>query len=321
MPDASRERSTDEAIDALAREVRLLRTRVDGIEARLRISEAGRKQEAGSGKPDGEPVPAPDSPRPAPAERRESLEARVGSDWLAKAGVAALVLGVAFFVKYAIDNDWIGLTARIVLGVLGGILLVAAADLLRSRSPRYRNWAEVVAGGGFALTYFCLWAAYAFEEYRAIFGLTITTDGLLLAAAALAAAAYAALRDARGLAAEAFVLGYLTSFLSKDVPTLALVYTLVLSVALLTVAFRRSWTLLGEGALVASYVYVAFLVSQEVDGLLLLAATTSYYLTFLAASLGRGGTDATAARFRIVAGLGFLVVGTLAAEVKGTLDD
>ena len=43
----------------------------------------------------------------------------LGGNWLARVGVLALIIGVAFFLKLAFDNDWIGPTGRVVLGIFG----------------------------------------------------------------------------------------------------------------------------------------------------------------------------------------------------------
>ena len=49
-------------------------------------------------------LPAPPAPRPTPGR---NLEQTIGSRWLLYAGVAAVVLGMSYFVKYAFDSGWI----------------------------------------------------------------------------------------------------------------------------------------------------------------------------------------------------------------------
>ncbi len=41
-------------------------------------------------------------------ERYPDLEKFIGENLISKIGIAILVLAIGFFVKYAIDNDWIG---------------------------------------------------------------------------------------------------------------------------------------------------------------------------------------------------------------------
>ena len=66
--------------------------------------------------------------------RREGwLEAAIGGRLLLYVGTVALVLGVAFFLKYTFDRNWITEWMRVVLGAAGGLALVAGG--LRSRAP------------------------------------------------------------------------------------------------------------------------------------------------------------------------------------------
>ncbi len=51
-------------------------------------------------------------------------EALIGGNLLTKVGAAALVVGVGFFIKYAFDNQWVGETARIILGIITGMVLM-----------------------------------------------------------------------------------------------------------------------------------------------------------------------------------------------------
>src|SRR6185295_13375633 len=48
-----------------------------------------------------------------PEAFQESLESKIGGNLLNKIGMAAIILGMAYFLKYAIDNEWIGEAARV----------------------------------------------------------------------------------------------------------------------------------------------------------------------------------------------------------------
>src|SRR5262249_35473756 len=54
----------------------------------------------------------------------DSIETRIGSRWLLYVGVIAIVIGVSYFEKLAIDNQWIGEHARVLQGGVAGALLV-----------------------------------------------------------------------------------------------------------------------------------------------------------------------------------------------------
>jgi uncharacterized membrane protein len=79
--------------------------------------------------------------------------------WLNKIGVAALLLGMVFFFKYAVDQNWIGPWARVIIGFLVSGLLVYLGELWKEK---YGSRAFALAGGGIALFYFCIFAAYQF---------------------------------------------------------------------------------------------------------------------------------------------------------------
>src|SRR2546428_10742940 len=85
--------------------------------------------------PPSEPSPTPQGPsaeaRPMPhiplrpvfkpaAESGTNLESRIGSHWLNRIGIAAVLIGVSYFLKFAFDNNLIGATGRGTLGLLAG---------------------------------------------------------------------------------------------------------------------------------------------------------------------------------------------------------
>ena len=46
-------------------------------------------------------------------------------------GIFTLVLGIGYFVKYAIDKNWIGESARMGIGFLAGFILIIIANFIR----------------------------------------------------------------------------------------------------------------------------------------------------------------------------------------------
>jgi len=90
-----------------------------------------------------EPPPAMPWVRPAEPSPKSDMWARieehVGKRWMTWAGALALFLGVGFFVKYAMDRDWIGPTARVCLGAAFGIVLVAVGLLMIAGSYLYHR--------------------------------------------------------------------------------------------------------------------------------------------------------------------------------------
>src|SRR5438270_9617676 len=77
--------------------------------------------------------PMPARPVFASAEPDIDLESRIGSHWLNRIGISAVLIGVAYFLKYAFDNNWIGPAGRVTIGLLAGIAVVVWSERFRTR--------------------------------------------------------------------------------------------------------------------------------------------------------------------------------------------
>lgn len=94
---------------------------------------------------------------PQKPKEKSDLESIVGENILNKIGIAVLILGIGFFVKYAIDKDYINELGRVLIGVASsGILLTFAYFLKKS----YRAFSSVLAGGAIAVLYYSVTIAY-----------------------------------------------------------------------------------------------------------------------------------------------------------------
>ena len=82
----------------------------------------------------------------------------VGGNWLARIGVVALIIGAAFFLNLAIDNDWIGPTGQVVLGIIAGAALLAAGEYWQRK---YAIFAHALSGGGIGILYLSIFAAHS----------------------------------------------------------------------------------------------------------------------------------------------------------------
>src|SRR2546426_4093264 len=123
--------------------------------------------------PPSEPSPTPQRPseeaRPMPhiplrplfkpsAEPGTNLESRIGSHWLNRIGIAAVLIGVSYFLKFAFDNNWIGPAGRVTIGLLAGIAVVVWSERFRSRG--YTIFSYSLKGVGIGVLYLSLWAAF-----------------------------------------------------------------------------------------------------------------------------------------------------------------
>ena len=102
----------------------------------------------------------PSKPFTPYAKPETDLEKFIGENLLSKIGITVLVLGISFFVKYAIDQDWINETGRVIIGLIAGGILIGIAHRVRNS---YRSFSSVLMGGGLTVFYFTI--AFAFHQY------------------------------------------------------------------------------------------------------------------------------------------------------------
>src|SRR5579872_2215202 len=61
------------------------------------------------------------------------LESRIGSHWLNRIGIAALLIGISYFLKFAFDNNWIGPAGRVAIGLVSGIAIIVWSERFRRK--------------------------------------------------------------------------------------------------------------------------------------------------------------------------------------------
>ena len=94
-----------------------------------------------------------------PASRHSAdLESRIGSHWLNRIGIAAVLIGVSYFLKFAFDNNWIGPAGRIAIGMLAGIAVVIWSETFRRRG--YLVFSYSLKAVGIGVLYLSLYAAF-----------------------------------------------------------------------------------------------------------------------------------------------------------------
>ncbi len=184
------------------------------------------------------------------AREKGGLEASIGKKWLPKIGIISIVLGVAFFVIYAIQNKWIGPTGQVALGVLAGIVIIIIGEIFYRKE--YHNYGLTLVGGGFAIIYFAMFAAYRF--YGKVINISLTVDVLSLSIIIIAAVYFAIRYDSKIIAAEAFFLGYIVPLLTSSVNTFFLIYAIALTAGLTALTYFKNWKLLGAGGIAAMYI-------------------------------------------------------------------
>jgi uncharacterized membrane protein len=88
----------------------------------------------------------------------QSLESRIGSQWFNRVGILAVLIGVAWFLKLAFDNHWIGPRGRVMIGLLAGAGLIAWSERFHKRGFAIFSYSLKAIGSG--TLYLSLWAAF-----------------------------------------------------------------------------------------------------------------------------------------------------------------
>ena len=149
--------------DDLRKELAALGDRVTRLEARLsEILSEQRSSHASIKSGAAVPIsPAQISTLPArtPAHADgSSLESRIGSQLFNRIGILAVLIGMAWFLKFAIDNHWIGPLSRVAIGLLCGAALILWSERFRARG--YSAFSYSLKAIGTGILYLSLWAAY-----------------------------------------------------------------------------------------------------------------------------------------------------------------
>src|SRR5450432_319810 len=167
------------------------------------------------------------------SEPGRDLESRIGSHWLNRIGITALLIGISYFLKFAFDSNWIGPAGRVTIGLLAGIAVVVWSE--RFRSKGYKAFSYSLKAVGIGALYLSLWAA--FQVYSLI---PSGTAFVMMLAVTAATAAMALTQDAPLLAAFALTGGFTTPLLlstgqNREVALFAYVVLLDLGTSFLVV--------------------------------------------------------------------------------------
>jgi uncharacterized membrane protein len=231
-----------------------------------------------------EPKQPPTAPRPpyplvsdAAAHTEPDLESRIGSHWLNRIGIAALLIGVSYFLKYAFENNWIGPAGRVTIGLLAGVAVVVWSERFRSRG--YRTFSYSLKAVGIGTLHLSLWAAFQVyslipSEVAFVAMLTVTS----------ATGVMAVTQGAEVLAAFALSGGFVTPLLlsAGQNRELALFsYVALLDLAALALVVLKPWRrllLLGYAGTVFLYVgwYLTFYSRTQIS------LTTAFATVFFA---------------------------------------
>jgi uncharacterized membrane protein len=247
-------------LEAIRQALAELTTRVYRMEQRLQMAAPALVPSAPVRAEPAAAVPSPvSSQRPAPlpppppragigasVKSQADLESRIGSHWLNRIGIAALLVGVSYFLKFAFDNNWIGPAGQISIGLVAGIAIVIWSE--RFRAKNYKAFSYSLKAVGIGTLYLSLWAA--FHVYSLIPS-SVAFAMMLVVTAATSVMALS--QDAQILAAFALVGAFSTPVLlstGENREVALFTYVAILDIATLVLVAFRPWRRL----LVMSYV-------------------------------------------------------------------
>lgn len=189
--------------------------------------------------------------QPTPHDAR-SLESRVGSQWFNRIGILAVLIGMAWFLKFAIDNEWIGPLGRIVIGLIAGAGLIAWSE--RFRAKKYVAFSYSLKAVGTGVLYLSLWAAFS------MYHLIPSSLAFLAMIVVTAFNGYLAWAQESELLALYAIVGALGTPLlvstGENHEVALFSYLLMLDIAVLVLVLLRPWSRLLFGAFLGTVMFV-----------------------------------------------------------------
>ena len=218
-------------------------------------------------------------------EKNPDLEKFIGENLINKIGILILVLGISYFVKYAIDKDWINEPGRVGIGILAGSLVLAIAHRLRKK---YASFSSVLVAGAIAIFYFTI--AIAFHEYK-LFNQTIAFIIMVLITAfsCLLSLSYNRIELAILSLIGGFAVPFMISTGSGNYQVL-FSYIAILNIGILAIAYFKKWSLVNILAFIfTTILFLGWLTKVTLDdstdyfGGLMFAFI--FYIIFIAATV------------------------------------
>ena len=218
------------------------------------------------------------------ATSETNFEKYIGENLFGKIGILIFIIGIGFFVKYAIDQNWINETARTLMGYAVGAGMLVLAERLHKR---YHTFSSLLTGGAFGIYY--LITAIAFHYY-ALFSHTIAF--VILCVTTIFMSAVSVLYDRKELAVTALVGGFIAPFIistdSSSIISLQ-IYITILNIGMFCLAMYKKWAILPMVSFAFTYIILwgttalgSFSDSEAVTTYpTLFAFATLFYVIFL----------------------------------------
>jgi uncharacterized membrane protein len=191
----------------------------------------------------------------------ESLEGTIGKLWLNRIGIIAILIGVAYFLKYAFDSGWIGPGGRVAIGLIAGIAVVVWSEAFRRKGSAAFSYSLKAVGIG--ILYLSLWAA---SQYFHLIPSSVAFVAMILVTASTITLALT--QDAEILAVYAMIGGFSTPALvstGENHEIILFSYVALLDLAILAMAAMKPWRRIVWGAMLGTAIMYVGWAAQFYD--------------------------------------------------------
>ncbi len=197
-----------------------------------------------------------DEPEPP---QRETLELKIGLYWFAKAGIAALITGIAFLLLQPY-HDLHPAFAPILGFILSGSVLLSSR-YLRKSSPFLSGY---LRGGGLVLFFFATLRLHYFSEHPVL--IDRTPEVVLLLLIATISLIISIRQSSVYLTAVTLMMGYATALLSEQMYSFLMITT-VTSLLVLYLSIKYKWYILViYGIILTYFTHLVWLINNPVVG-------------------------------------------------------
>jgi uncharacterized membrane protein len=179
------------------------------------------------------------------------LESVIAGKWFNRIGIVALLIAVSYFLKLAFDNNWIGPTGRVAIGILLGALMLPWSHWLLGRG--YSYFSEGIAALGEATLFVSVWAGC---QYYSLYSRSVGFAAMIAITAVMAAIAIG--RDSQRIAVLSLLGGLLAPILAssgRDEQVVLFTYLLFLGAGALVIAAKKEWRSLPLIAFIGTQIY------------------------------------------------------------------
>ncbi len=182
--------------------------------------------------------------------KKISFEEDIGKKWFSRIGIISIFIAMVLLLKDLYDRNLISPAAKIGIGIIMGLILLAAGEILNKKQyeKKYEYLARTITSGGIGILYLTIYSGdVLYHLIRPEIDMILL--GLIVVFAVMISLRY----SSKVLASEAFFLGYIIPFIIISITAYTLGFITILTIGLVIVVRRMGWINIGIGGLIAVY--------------------------------------------------------------------